>query len=298
MINPVFRRVLPTSLRLLASASGTRVTRPLCQDAATVPVQSRNFEHIIASSDEKIAVVEIHRPRSLNALNENALTEIADAVEGFDSDPAVNVIVVTGTNAVFAAGNDIEEMAARSYRSVRFRRDNALWVDRIAAARKPVIAAVSGFALGGGCELVLAADIVIAAEDAIFGQPEVQIGTLPSSGGTQRLVRAVGKAKAMELILTGRQMNADEAERAGLVTRVARKGQALKEAKDVAAVIASHSVPIVSAAKECVNVSFETTLSQGLLFERRASQSTFVLDDQKEGMKAFIDQRKPHFTNK
>lgn len=281
-------------------ANAPQLQRNFCQSSSTaaIPISSRHFEHILASSDERVAVVEIHRPRDLNALNEHTLSELVEAVDGFDVDPAVNVIILTGSERVFAAGNDIGEMVTRNYRSVRFRRDTADWVDRIAATKKPIIAAVSGFALGGGCELALAADIVIAAEDAVFGQPEVQIGTLPSSGGTQRLVRAVGKAKAMELILTGRQMSAEEAERAGLVTRVAGKGLALKEAKDVAAIIAGHSVPIVSAAKECVNIAFETTLAQGLLFERRASQSTFVLDDQKEGMKAFIDQRKPHFSNK
>lgn len=231
-------------------------------------------------------------------LNQGALSEIAEAVQGFDTDSSVSVIILTGSKRVFAAGNDIEEMVSRSYYSSRFKRDEGSLVDQIAATKKPVIAAVSGFALGGGCELAMAADIVIAAEDATFGQPEVQIGTIPSCGGTQRLVRAVGKAKAMEMVLTGRHMSADEAESAGLVTRVARKGGALDEAKNVAAVIAGHSTPIVQAAKECVNVAFDTTLSHGLVFERRAFQSTYALDDQKEGMKAFIDKRKPNYNNR
>lgn len=284
---------------LSAFGSGRYNVRNFCEPASfSVPVVSRQFDHIIASSDEKIAVVEIHRPKEMNALNEHTISEIVEAVEGFDTDPSVNVIVLTGGKRVFAAGNDIEEMCSRSYHSARYRRDLGSWVDRIAATKKPIIAAVSGFALGGGCELAMASDIIIASEDATFGQPEVQIGTLPSSGGTQRLVRAVGKAKAMEMVLTGRHMKAEEAEKVGLVTRVARKGEAVKEAKDVAEVIARHSTPVVTAAKECVNVAFESTLAQGLIFERRSFQSTFALDDQKEGMKAFIDKRKPSFSNR
>lgn len=273
--------------------------RHFCDAAspATVPVSSRQFEHILTSNEDKIAVVEIHRPRLLNALNEDAKSEIVEAVTGFDADPSVHVIILTGSKRVFAAGTDVEQMVSRSFHSARFKRDEGAWIDHVAGTRKPIIAAVSGFALGGGCELAMAADIVIAAEDATFGQPEVQLGTLPSSGGTQRLVRAVGKAKAMEMVLTGRKMNASEAESAGLVTRVAKKGEALQEARDVAEVIARHSTPVVSAAKECVNVAHETSLSQGLLFERRAFQATYSLDDQKEGMKAFLDKRKPHFSN-
>lgn len=288
----MLRRILSTSIR-------TGITRTLCETASsTVPVSSRRFEHIQTSSEDKIGVVEIHRPKDLNALNELTISEIVEAVEGFDSDSSVSVIIVTGGSRVFAAGNDIDEMATRSYYSSRFKRDDGCWIDRISATKKPLIAAVSGFALGGGCELAMAADIVIAAEDAAFGQPEVQIGTLPASGGTQRLVRAVGKAKAMELVLTGRRMGAEEAESAGLVTRVAKKGEAMQEARDVAAVIARHSAPVVKAAKECVNMAFETTLGQGLIFERRAFQATYALDDQKEGMKAFIDKRKPKYHNR
>ncbi|CAN8069312.1 unnamed protein product [Agarophyton chilense] len=286
-------------LRTLCSQARRAYVRTMSDSASSaLPVSSRQFENIQASSDEKVGIIEIHRPRQMNALNEQTIAEIIEATQGFEEDPTVNVIILTGSDRVFAAGNDIEELAANSYHAARFRRDIGSWTACISAIKKPIIAAVSGFALGGGCELVMAADIVIAAEDAQFGQPEVQIGTIPNAGGTQRLVRAVGKAKAMELVLTGRQMNAAEAESVGLVTRVARKGQALKEAKDVAAVIARHSVPVVAAAKECVNVAFESSLSQGLLFEKRAFQATFGLDDQKEGMKAFIDQRKPSFKNR
>ncbi|CDF32664.1 enoyl-CoA hydratase, mitochondrial precursor [Chondrus crispus] len=285
--------------RFVASKGPVRIWRTLCESApSAIPVSSREFDHILTSSEDKVGVVEIHRPKHFNLLNQGAWSEITEAVEGFDEDSSVKVIILTGSKRVFCAGNDIEEMASRSYYSSRYKYDEGHCVDRIAATKKPLIAAVSGFALGGGCELAMAADIVIAAEDATFGQPEVQIGTIPSSGGTQRLVRAVGKAKAMEMILTGRQMSAEEAEGSGLVSRVARKGEALKEAKSVAAVIAGHSRPILQAAKECVNIAFDSTLSQGLIFERRAFQSTYALDDQKEGMKAFIDKRKPSYNNR
>lgn len=283
---------MPTSMR-------PGIVRTLCEAVSSAaPVSSRRFEHIRTTAEDKIGVVEIHRPKDLNALNEGTISEIVEAVEGFDTDSSVNVIIVTGSERVFAAGNDIDEMTNRSYYSSRFKRDDGCWIDRISATKKPIIAAVSGFALGGGCELAMAADIVIAGEDATFGQPEVQIGTLPSGGGIQRLVRAVGKAKAMELVLTGRRMGAEEAESVGLVTRVAKKGEALDEARNVAEVIVQHSKPVVRAAKECVNVAYETTLAQGLIFERRACQATYALDDQKEGMKAFIDKRKPSFHNR
>lgn len=284
---------------LLTRRFSQSLVRSFCDSAAApIPVPSRPFDNIKASSDDRIAIVEIHRPRELNRLNEQTLQEIAEAVEGFDEDPSVNVIILTGTERVFAAGNDITEFASQSFHSMRYRRDSATAIDRVAAVKKPLVAAVNGFALGGGCELAMAADIVIASEDAMFGQPEVQIAIVPNAGGTQRLVRAVGKAKAMEMVLTGRQMSAEEAESTGLVTRMTKKGKALKEAKDVAEVIAKHSRPVVVAAKECVNVGYETSLAEGLRFESRAFQSMFALDDCKEGMKAFIDGRKPSYTNR
>eukprot|EP00178_Gracilaria_changii_P014824 TRINITY_DN415_c0_g1_i1.p1 TRINITY_DN415_c0_g1~~TRINITY_DN415_c0_g1_i1.p1 ORF type:complete len:289 (-),score=73.21 TRINITY_DN415_c0_g1_i1:111-977(-) len=287
-------------LRALCSqAHRARRARALCQSASPPqPQPPRSFEHLQTSVDERIATIHIHRPRHMNALNDQTIDELIRATRAFDRDPTVSVIILTGSSRVFAAGNDIAQLAAHSFHAARFRRDLGSWTDAIAATSKPLVAAVSGFALGGGCELAMAADIVIASEDAQFGQPEVQLGTVPSAGGTQRLVRAVGKAKAMELVLTGRKMDASEAESVGLVSRVARNGEALKEARDVAAVIARYSLPVVAAAKECVNVAFETSLSQGLLFEKRAFQSTFGLDDQSEGMKAFIDQRKPEFKNR
>lgn len=287
-------------LRSLSRSQASRnLLRRFCEASAPSASSSiSGFDFIQTKNDDKIGVVEIHRPRELNVLNEQALLEVAEAVESFDKDPSVNVIILTGSERVFVAGTDIADLASRSFHNIRYRRDMFSAVDRVAAIRKPIIAAVNGFALGTGCELALAADIVIASEDATFGQPEVQIGSVPTAGGTQRLVRAVGKAKAMEMVLTGRHMTADEAESSGLVTRVTKKGEALKEAKDVAEIIVKHSVPVTIAAKECVNVGFETTLSEGLRFERRAFQSTFALEDCKEGMKAFIDGRKPHFNNR
>lgn len=287
-------------LRTFFSARPSRtLARRFCQAVASNgDTSALGFDFIQAKSDDKIAVVEIRRPRELNSLNERALGEIAEAMESFDKDPGVNVIILTGSERVFAAGTDVSELVSRSYHNVRYRQDMFGAIDRVASVRKPIIAAVNGFALGTGCELALAADIVIASEDAMFGQPEVQIGSIPTAGGTQRLVRAVGKAKAMEMVLTGRQMTAEEAESSGLVTRVTKKGEALQEARDVAEIISKHSLPVVLSAKECVNVGFETTLAEGLRFERRAFQSTFALDDSKEGMKAFIDSRKPHFSNR
>lgn len=275
------------------------LTRPFC-DASTESISHvlPAFDNIKTSSEDRIAIVEIHRPRELNALNSQTLQEVAEAMETYDKDPSVSVIILTGTARVFAAGNDVPELATRSFHSLRYRHDDATAIDRVAATRKPVVAAVNGFALAGGCELAMASDIVIAAEDAMFGQPDILLATVPNAGGTQRLVRAIGKAKAMEMALTGRQMDAEEAERAGLVTRITKKGKALQEAKDVATVIAKHSLPVVIATKECVNVGFETSLAEGIRFERRAFQSTFALHDCKEGMKAFIDGRKPTYSNK
>ena len=281
-----------------AMRSAPRRLFSVASEASHVPVTSRSFENILVSHEDRVAVVELHRPKSLNALNESMISEIMDAMEGFDKDPSVHAIILTGNERVFAAGADIKEMADRSFVSARFKRDSGSWMDRFSAVQTPIVAAVSGFALGGGCELAMAADVIIAAEDATFGQPEIKLGIIPGFGGTQRLLRACGKAKAMEMILTGRHMSAEEAESAGLVSRVAKKGKALDEAKDVAAVIAKHSLPVLRAAKECVNAAAEMPLSQGILFERRIFQSTFALDDQKEGMKAFIDKRPPSFSNR
>jgi enoyl-CoA hydratase len=277
--------------------------RALCADAGGSG--ARGMEHVLEGKsdyiqvkrDEGVGVVELHRPSAMNALNAEMRRALVTVLQELDADPAVRAIVLTGGERAFAAGADIAEMAGRTFHAARYRHDAGRWIEDVTRVRTPLIAAVNGFALGGGCELALAADIVIAAEDAVFGQPEVQIGSIPGWGGTQRLVRAVGKAKAMEMILTGRQMTAEEAESAGLVSRVAKKGGALQEAKAVAQVIARHSAPIVQAAKECVNVAAETSLSEGIRFERRAFQSMFSLDDHDEGIRAFLDKRSPSWSH-
>jgi enoyl-CoA hydratase len=224
--------------------------------------------------------------------------DIVSALRAADADPTVRCIVLSGYDRAFAAGNDLSESAGRSFASARFRTDAHAWIDAVAAIRTPIVAAVSGLAIGAGCELAMAADIVIASEDAVFGQPDVQLGTVPGGGGTQRLVRAVGKAKAMEMVLTGRQMSAEEAESAGLVSRVARKGLVVEEARAVAAIISSHSAPAVLAAKECVNVAAEVSLAEGLRFERRAHQASHALDDHDEGVRAWMDKRDPKWHHK
>jgi enoyl-CoA hydratase len=234
----------------------------------------------------------------MNALNNALMGELEEALAKFDADEAISVIVITGNEKAFAAGADIAAMAQWSYQQVYA--DNyisAHW-EAVKHTRKPVIAAVAGYALGGGCELAMMCDLIVAADTAKFGQPEVTIGTIPGMGGTQRLPRAVGKAKAMEWCLTGRMIDADEAERAGLVARVVPADKLLEEALTLAAKIASFSLPTVLKIKESINRAYESSLAEGLLFERREFHGTFALDDQKEGMQAFVDKRKPQFKNR
>lgn len=291
---------LTLSLNMLRSLS-SRITRSSVRrfcDLASVPAVSRSFEHIQVSVDERTAVIKIHRPKEMNILTPETTAELTSAVKSLDADSSVSTIVISGTDRVFSAGTDISSLPISSYHAARFRHDEPSWTDEIASCKKPVIAAVCGFALGGGCELALASDIVIAEKNATFGTPEVQLGVLPGAGGIQRLVKAVGKAKAMELVLTGRQMGAIEAEGAGLVTRVAEKGEGLNEAMRVAEVIGKHSMPVVQLAKECVNLALEVGLTDGLKYEKRALQGGLMLDDAKEGVKAFTDQRKPSFKNR
>jgi enoyl-CoA hydratase len=226
------------------------------------------------------------------------MDEVAAAVDAFEADDAVGCLVVTGSDKAFAAGADIKEMQSKTYMDV-YKEDfiTRNW-ERVARCRKPVIAAVAGYALGGGCELAMMCDFILAAENAKFGQPEINLGTIPGAGGTQRLTRFVGKSKAMEMCLTARMMDAEEAERSGLVSRIVPKDQLLDEAVKVATKIAELSRPAVMIAKESVNRAYETTLSEGVRFERRIFHSTFSMTDQKEGMQAFIDKRKPQFKNK
>jgi enoyl-CoA hydratase len=254
-------------------------------------------ENIIVERRGRVGLIRLNRPAALNALNGALMRELAVAVDAFEADDAIGCMVITGSDKAFAAGADIKEMADKTFTDVFFADFTAAW-HRVAAARKPVIAAVAGFALGGGCELAQQCDIVIAADNAKFGQPEIKLGVIPGIGGTQRLTHAVGKAKAMDLILTGRMMDAAEAERCGLVARVVPLSSLLDEALKAAETIAAMSLPSVVAAKEAVNRAFETSLAEGIRFERRVFHALFATRDQKEGMSAFVEKRAAKFENK
>jgi enoyl-CoA hydratase len=256
-----------------------------------------SYQSILIETDGRVGVIRFNRPQALNALNASLIDELGQALRAFDADPAIGCIVVTGSEKAFAAGADIKEMAQKTYAEAATENFCAEW-DHIARVRKPVIAAVAGFALGGGCELAMQADMIIAADNAKFGQPEIKLGIIPGIGGTQRLTRAVGKAKAMDLILTGRMMDAAEAERAGLVARVVPVASLMDETVKAAAIIAGMGLMAVRAAKESVNRAFETTLAEGVRFERGVFHPLFATDDQKEGMAAFIAKRPAAFKNK
>ena len=254
-----------------------------------------SYENILVETRGRVGLVTLNRPRQLNALNDRLMDELGAALLDFDADDGIGAIVITGSDKAFAAGADIAAMAGWGYMEV-FRSEYITrnW-ETIRRIRKPVIAAVAGYALGGGCELAMMCDIIIAADTAKFGQPEVKLGTLPGAGGTQRLPRAVGKSKAMEMCLTGRMMDATEAERAGLVARVVPADKLLEDALATAETIASYSLPVIMMIKESINRAFESSLNEGLLFERRVFHSAFALNDQKEGMAAFVEKRKPQF---
>ena len=256
------------------------------------------FENIITERRGRVGLVTLNRPKQLNALNDALMDELGVALHEFDLDDAIGAIVITGSDKAFAAGADIGAMKDWSYMDV-YKTDfiTRNW-EPIRSVRKPVIAAVSGFALGGGCELAMMCDIVIAADNARFGQPEIKLGIIPGAGGTQRLPRAIGKAKAMDLILTGRMMDAAEAERSGLVSRIVAPEQLLDTAITAAATIAEYSLPAVMLAKESVNRAYESSLAEGVLFERRVFHSLFATEDQKEGMRAFAEKRKPDFKHR
>jgi enoyl-CoA hydratase len=254
-------------------------------------------ENIIVETRGRVGLIRLNRPPALNALNAALIRELAHAVDGFEADGAIGCMVITGSDKAFAAGADIKEMAERAFIEVYLGDFAADW-HRVAEARKPVIAAVAGFALGGGCELAMQCDIIIAADNAKFGQPEIKLGIIPGIGGTQRLTHAVGKAKAMDLILTGRMMDAQEAERSGLVARIVPLANLLDEALKTADAIAGMSLPSVLAAKEAVNRALETSLAEGIHFERRIFHSLFATADQKEGMAAFVAKRPPKFENR
>ena len=253
------------------------------------------FETILLEKRDRVGLVTLNRPKALNALCAQLIAELEQALNDLESDANIGAIVVTGSERAFAAGADIKEMKDRTFIDV-FTSDFITkgW-ERLAQCRKPTIAAVAGYALGGGCEIAMMCDMIIAADTAKFGQPEITIGTIPGAGGTQRLARAVGKAKAMDLVLTGRMMDAAEAERSGLVARVVPADKLLEEALGVAAKIASFSLPVVLKIKEAINRAYESSLTDGLAFERREFHATFALDDQKEGMRAFVEKRKAQF---
>jgi enoyl-CoA hydratase len=256
-----------------------------------------SYENILVETRGRVGLIRLNRPQALNALNRALLRELGEAVDAFDADDNIGCMVITGSDKAFAAGADIKEMADKTFIEAFLGNLVATW-DRVAHVRKPVIAAVAGFALGGGCELALECDVIIAADNAKFGQPEIKLGIIPGIGGTQRLPRAVGKSKAMDLILTGRMMDAQEAERSGLVARIVPLPSLLEEALKVAETIASMSLPSVLAAKEAVNRAYEMSLAEGVRFERRLFHSLFATADQKEGMSAFIQKRPAKFQNK
>ena len=255
------------------------------------------YQTILVETKGRVGIIRFNRPQVLNALNAVLVEELNAALDGFDADDGIGCVVLTGNEKAFAAGADIREMVDRSYMDMMLS-DFAAGHDRIARMRKPVVAAVAGFALGGGCEFAMQCDLIIAADNAKFGQPEIKLGVIPGYGGTQRLTRAVGKAKAMDLILTGRMMDAAEAERSGLVARVVPVAELMTETMKVAETIASMSLPSVYAAKEAINRVFETSLAEGIRFERRVFHPLFTTEDQKEGMAAFVEKRPAKFKNK
>jgi enoyl-CoA hydratase len=259
-------------------------------------MMSYEFIQVTTEADQ-VGVITLNRPKQLNALNDELMVELGHALKAFDADSKIGCIIITGNEKAFAAGADIAAMANFSFADVYnhdfITRD---W-ETIRSIRKPVVAAVSGFALGGGCELAMMCDFIIAADNAKFGQPEIKLGIIPGAGGTQRLPRAIGKAKAMDLALTGRMMNVEEAERSGLVSRVVPLDKLMEETLAAALVICNHSQLAVKAAKESVNRAFESSLSDGVMFERRIFHALFATDDQKEGMDAFLNKRPPHFKN-
>lgn len=256
-----------------------------------------SYETILVETRGKVGLVTLNRPKALNALNTQVLEDVISALQAFDADPEIGAIVITGSEKAFAAGADIKQMQSKNYIDVYMEDFFAGW-EALTRIRKPVVAAVAGYALGGGCELAMMCDFIVAADNARFGQPEITLGVMPGMGGSQRLTRFVGKSKAMDMCLTGRMMDATEAERSGLVSRVVPVADLLEETLKIADKIAGFSLPAVMMTKEAVNRSYETTLAEGLRFERRVFHSMFALDDQKEGMAAFAEKRPADFKNR
>lgn len=255
------------------------------------------YETIIVETHGAVGVIKLNRPEALNALNAKLISEVNKAMDAFEKDKSIGCMVLTGSDKAFAAGADIKEMQKKRYPDTYLNDHIAPW-DRVSQRRKPIIAAVAGFALGGGCEVAMMCDFIIAADTAKFGQPEIKLGVMPGAGGSQRMARFIGKAKAMDMCLTGRMMDAAEAERCGLVSRVVAADKLMEEALKAASTIASYSQPITMMTKESVNRSFETTLAEGVRFERRLFSAMFATADQKEGMAAFVEKRKPIFKHR
>ncbi len=256
------------------------------------------YQNILVETRGRVGLITFNRPKALNALSTPLVTELGAALDAFEADDNIGAVVITGNEKAFAAGADIKEMKDQTYMDAYLRDFITNGWERITTCRKPIIAAVAGYALGGGCEVAMMCDFILAADTAKFGQPEITLGTIPGAGGTQRLTRFVGKSKAMEMCLTGRMMDAAEAERAGLVSRVVPAADLLDEAIKTAQRIAEMSRPVVMMVKEAVNRAYETTLSEGVRFERRLFHSTFALEDQKEGMSAFVEKRQPQFKHR
>ncbi|EIJ42851.1 enoyl-CoA hydratase/carnithine racemase [Beggiatoa alba B18LD] len=257
-----------------------------------------NYNNLLLEIHDNVALIKLNRPKALNALSPELMQELTDALDSCEADPAIHVMILTGNEKAFAAGADIKAMKDFSYMDAYKQNFITRDWERLTRCRKPVIAAVAGYALGGGCEVAMMCDFIIAADNAKFGQPEVNIGIMPGAGGTQRLTRLIGKSKAMEMCLTGRMMDAQEAERAGLVSRIVPTDKLLDEVMSTATQIAKLSQPVVMMAKECVNRAYESSLAEGLLFERRAFHAAFALEDQKEGMAAFTEKRPPNFQHR
>jgi enoyl-CoA hydratase len=257
-----------------------------------------HYQNILVERRGAVGLIILNRPEALNALNSALIAELGVALDDFEADPAIGAIVLTGSDKAFAAGADVREMAGKTYPETYLEDFITRGWERVAQCRKPLVAAVAGFALGGGCEIAMMCDIVVAADTARFGQPEIRLGTMPGAGGTQRLTRFAGKAKAMDLCLTGRMMDAAEAERAGLVSRIVPAAELLAEATKIAAQISEMSRPIAMMVKEAVNRAYETTLAEGVRFERRVFHATFATEDRREGMAAFIEKRPPVFRDR
>lgn len=260
-------------------------------------MSQQKFENILLEIHDRVGVIRLNRPKALNALSSGLMADLVAALESLETSHDIGAIVLTGSEKAFAAGADIKEMQDKNYMDVYLDNFISGW-ERVSACRKPVIAAVSGYALGGGCELAMMCDFILAADNAKFGQPEINLGVMPGMAGTQRLTRAIGKAKAMEMCLTGRMMDAEEAERAGLVSRIIPTEELFAETLKTAKTIAGMSLPATMMVKEAVNVAFETTLQQGIQFERRVFHSMFATEDQKEGMAAFAEKRKANFKHR